>query len=89
MIQVVSCCFIATAKTVRTHHLCRDAPWRVSSTIEATHLIRIGMTSKGQAKPPMPKTKILQEGQSYTFRSYFQMPYEAEDILAEFHELSC
>ncbi|MEQ8961615.1 MAG: hypothetical protein RLP02_27430 [Coleofasciculus sp. C2-GNP5-27] len=32
----------------------------------------------------MPKTKILQEGQSYTFRSYFQMPYEAEDILAEF-----
>ncbi|MEQ8386740.1 MAG: hypothetical protein RH949_30735 [Coleofasciculus sp. A1-SPW-01] len=31
----------------------------------------------------MPKTKILQEGQSYTFRSYFQMPYEAEDILAE------
>ncbi len=32
----------------------------------------------------MPKTKILQEGQSYTFRSYFQMPYEVEDILAEF-----
>ena len=32
----------------------------------------------------MPKTKILQEGQSYIFRSYFQMPYEAEDILAEF-----
>jgi hypothetical protein len=31
----------------------------------------------------MPKTKILQEGQSYTFRSYFEMPYEAEDLLAE------
>lgn len=32
----------------------------------------------------MPKTKILQEGQSYTFRSYFEMPYEADEILAEF-----
>ncbi len=31
----------------------------------------------------MPKTKILQEGQSYTFRSYFEMPYEADEILAE------
>lgn len=31
----------------------------------------------------MPK-KILQEGQSYTFRSYFEMPYEADEILAEF-----
>lgn len=30
----------------------------------------------------MPK-KILQEGQSYTFRSYFEMPYEADEILAE------
>ncbi len=29
-------------------------------------------------------TKILQEGQSYTFRSYFEMPYEADEILAEF-----
>ena len=28
--------------------------------------------------------KILQEGQSYTFRSYFEMPYEADEILAEF-----
>ena len=27
---------------------------------------------------------ILQEGQSYTFRSYFEMPYEADEILAEF-----
>jgi hypothetical protein len=31
----------------------------------------------------MPK-KILQEGQSYTFRSYFEMPYDADEILAEF-----
>ena len=31
----------------------------------------------------MSKTKILQEGQSYTFRSYFEMPYEAEEILAD------
>lgn len=28
--------------------------------------------------------KILQEGQSYTFRSYSEMPYEADEILAEF-----
>ena len=32
----------------------------------------------------MAKTKILQEGQSYTFRSYFEMPYETDEILAEF-----
>ncbi|NEO98990.1 MAG: hypothetical protein F6K58_09985 [Symploca sp. SIO2E9] len=32
----------------------------------------------------MPKAKILQEGQSYTFRSYFEMSYEADEILAEF-----
>lgn len=32
----------------------------------------------------MGQTKILQEGQSYSFRSYFEMPYEADDILAEF-----
>ncbi len=31
----------------------------------------------------MPKTKILQEGHSYTFRSYFEMCYEADEILAE------
>ncbi len=31
----------------------------------------------------MSKIKILQEGQSYTFRSYFELPYEADDILAE------
>ncbi len=31
----------------------------------------------------MSKPKILQEGQSYTFRSYFEFPYETEDILAE------
>lgn len=28
-------------------------------------------------------TTILQEGQSYTFRSYFDFPYEADEILAE------
>lgn len=32
----------------------------------------------------MAKIKILQEDQSYTFRSYFELPYETEDILAEF-----
>jgi hypothetical protein len=32
----------------------------------------------------MAKLKILQEGQSYTFRSYFELPYGADDILAEF-----
>ncbi len=31
----------------------------------------------------MPKIKILQEGESYTFRSYFELPYEADEILAE------
>ncbi|NEQ66225.1 MAG: hypothetical protein F6K21_12115 [Symploca sp. SIO2D2] len=33
----------------------------------------------------MAKIKILQEDQSYTFRSYFELPYEADDILAEFN----
>jgi hypothetical protein len=33
----------------------------------------------------MPKPPILQENQSYTFRSYFEMPYEPDEILAEFH----
>ena len=33
----------------------------------------------------MGKMKILQENQSYTFRSYFELPYEADDILAEFN----
>ena len=32
----------------------------------------------------MSKHSILQENQSYTFRSYFELPYETEDILAEF-----
>lgn len=32
----------------------------------------------------MAKTKILQENQSYTFRSYFELSYEPDDILAEF-----
>jgi hypothetical protein len=32
----------------------------------------------------MSTVKILQEGQSYSFRSYFELPYEADEILAEF-----
>jgi hypothetical protein len=32
----------------------------------------------------MPRPAILQPGQSYTFRQYFEMTYEPEDILAEF-----
>ena len=31
----------------------------------------------------MSRRPILQQGQSYTFRSYFEMPYEADEILAE------
>lgn len=32
----------------------------------------------------MSKLKILEENQSYTFHSYFNLPYETEDILKEF-----
>ena len=32
----------------------------------------------------MPKIKILQEDQSYTFSAYFDLPYETDDILREF-----
>lgn len=32
----------------------------------------------------MVKQKILQEGREYTFRSYFELPYEIDEILAEF-----
>jgi hypothetical protein len=32
----------------------------------------------------MDTARIVQPGQSYTFRSYFEMPYEPEDILAAF-----
>ncbi len=32
----------------------------------------------------MPKYKILQEGASYTFRSYCEMNAEPEDILSAF-----
>lgn len=32
----------------------------------------------------MSKQKILQEGREYTFRSYFDLPYETDQILAEF-----
>ncbi|MFK0731711.1 MAG: hypothetical protein ACFKPT_07150 [Gloeotrichia echinulata GP01] len=31
----------------------------------------------------MTRRRILQEGQSYTFDSYFEMPYEPDEILAE------
>jgi hypothetical protein len=31
----------------------------------------------------MTKQKILQEGQSYSFCSYFELPYDIEEILAE------
>ncbi|MFN9560396.1 MAG: hypothetical protein ACK55G_16040 [Dolichospermum sp.] len=31
----------------------------------------------------MTRQKILSESQSYTFRSYLEMPYEADEILAE------
>ena len=32
----------------------------------------------------MNKQKILDEGREYTFRSYFDLPYETDQILAEF-----
>lgn len=32
----------------------------------------------------MPKTPIIDFSRSYTFRNYFELPYEPEDILAEF-----
>ncbi len=32
----------------------------------------------------MPKSNFLQADQSYTFRSYFEMPYEADEVLGEF-----
>ena len=32
----------------------------------------------------MLQIKILQENQSYTFSSYFDLPYETDDILREF-----
>ncbi|WP_228016080.1 hypothetical protein [Leptolyngbya ectocarpi] len=32
----------------------------------------------------MSRSKILQEGKSYSFRQYFELPYEPDDILAEF-----
>ncbi|OCQ98501.1 hypothetical protein BCD67_08045 [Oscillatoriales cyanobacterium USR001] len=32
----------------------------------------------------MIKRKILQEGREYSFRSYFELPYETDEILAEF-----
>ena len=32
----------------------------------------------------MSKRKILEEGRDYTFRSYFELSYEPDEILAEF-----
>ncbi len=32
----------------------------------------------------MTKPKILQEGNSYTFRSYFELPNDTDEVLAEF-----
>ena len=32
----------------------------------------------------MGKRRILEEGMSYTFRSYYEMSYETDEILAEF-----
>ncbi|MGB6296053.1 MAG: hypothetical protein WBF90_07680 [Rivularia sp. (in: cyanobacteria)] len=32
----------------------------------------------------MAKRKILEEGRDYTFRSYFELAYDPDDILAEF-----
>ena len=32
----------------------------------------------------MPRQKILQENQTYTFSSYFDMPYEPDEIIGEF-----
>ncbi|MEQ8974061.1 MAG: hypothetical protein RIE73_27170 [Coleofasciculus sp. C1-SOL-03] len=32
----------------------------------------------------MSKSKILQEGASYTFRSYFELPNDTDEVLAEF-----
>ncbi|MEC4984985.1 MAG: hypothetical protein SAK42_12865, partial [Oscillatoria sp. PMC 1076.18] len=33
----------------------------------------------------MSKLNLLQENRSYTFDCYFELPYEADDILAEFN----
>lgn len=32
----------------------------------------------------MAKQRILQEGENYTFRSYFELPFDTDEILAEF-----
>jgi len=32
----------------------------------------------------MLKRKILEENRSYTFRSYFELPYDTDEVLAEF-----
>lgn len=40
--------------------------------------------SIASARRAMTKASILESGKSYTFRSYFEMTYEPDDILAEF-----
>ena len=32
----------------------------------------------------MSKRKILEDGRDYTFRSYFELSYDPDEILAEF-----
>lgn len=45
---------------------------------------KLGLNGRQNSGEFQMVNKILQEGQSYTFRSYFEMPYEADEILAEF-----
>jgi hypothetical protein len=34
-------------------------------------------------------TKVLQEGVSYTFRSYFELPQDTDEVLARMPDASC
>jgi hypothetical protein len=36
------------------------------------------------ARIPMPKVPVLKPDQAYTFSNYFDLPFEPEDVLAEF-----
>lgn len=38
----------------------------------------------GFARIPMPKVPLLKPDQAYPFRSYFDLPFEPEEVLAEF-----
>jgi hypothetical protein len=42
--------------------------------------VHVAFTHSG----PMTQQTILQENASYTFRSYFELPYDTDEILAEF-----